>query len=1225
MLLLASMLWPDPAVAADAPPATAITAEPGPVRYDRDIRPLLSDRCFVCHGPDQATRRAGLRLDERDVATADRDGITAVVPGNPEASELWVRIQSDDWHEQMPPPTSAKRRLNDDERELLRRWIAEGAVYEPHWSFVEPLRSPVPAVTRADWPRTPLDHFILAELERRDVSPSPEAAPATLARRIYLELTGLPPTPEERDAFIASAANSPSGDAVAALVNRLLSDEPYLTRHAERMAVPWLDAARFADTSGIHMDAGRQTWLWRDWVIDAYRRNLPFDRFVIEQLAGDLLPDATDSQRIATGFNRQHVTSDEGGAIAEEYLVEYAVDRASTTASAFLGLTMGCARCHDHKFDPISQQEFYSFYSFFNSIEEPGLYSQTPDPMRAHEPFLVVPTEAQAKERAAVRREIEAAAARMATLTPEEAAQRAAFMRGVPETSGVRWATSALKEATSTEGATLRIQPDGSALAAGKNPASDEHHLVVRTEETGLRLLLLEALADPTLAGGRLGRAPNGNAVVSAIVAEAISVTDPTQRRAISLGWAWADVEQSGAPGEPSFSIANVLDSSDATGWALDGHRIDGGRVALLLAEEPFGFDGGTDVHLRIAYRSPYAQHALGRVRVRLGAIDAAGLAMLPPALGPWHVVGPFLEEKGVALFDARLGPEEGPEDGPEGALAKASQRLDLARNFGAGNQYWRIDSALRDGHVNGLANGRNLTYVGRQIYSPDARALEVSLGSDDGLRVFVNGTEHFSRNIERSARADSDCATLPLVAGPNAAVLKIVNTGGDSGFYFRTIGATESRVIEYTETGALRGDLVAALLPADCRSPALEARLESSWRSDFLPADRARRQALAALTERNRALESAAPRTMVMRELDLARETFVLDRGLYDKPNRARPVARAVPAALGALADGAPRNRLGLAQWIMSEENPLTARVAVNRLWEMVFGTGLVSTSEDFGHQGEWPSHPELLDYLAVEFEESGWDVRHMLRLMVTSATFRQSSVVRIELKEIDPFNRLLSFYPRRRLGAEQIRDQALHLAGLLVERAGGASVKPYQPDGLWQEVSMPGSNTRVHEPGIGDALWRRSLYTYWKRAAPPPSLLTFDAPTREACTIRRTSTNTPLQALVLWNDVQYVEAARVLAERTLREQGAIDDASRINRLFTRVTSRTPDEFERTAIQTALSSFRERYRTDPDAALAFISQGAAPRAPAIDPSELAAWTMISSSLLNLHTTLTQE
>ncbi|MBL8860955.1 MAG: PSD1 domain-containing protein [Planctomycetes bacterium] len=1194
-LAVASLAWAGSGSGAAPPP-----------RFGRDVRPILSDRCFACHGPDERTREARLRLDTFEGATAARRGGAAIVPGDPDQSLLLERVHAADEDERMPPAASGKRALSDAERETLRAWIAAGAHYEPHWAFVPPVAPPLPAVRDARWPRNAFDHFVLAELEARGLAPSPEADRATLARRLFLDLTGLPPTPEELDAFERDARP----DAVERLAEHLMSAEPYRTRHAERLAQPWLDAARYADTSGIHTDAGRQTWAWRDWVLAAYRDNLPFDRFLTEQLAGDLLPDATDASRTATGFLRNHVTTDEGGAIPEEYLVEYAVDRTATVGSVFLGLTLGCARCHDHKYDPISQAEFFALYAHFNSVEEPGLYSQLPDPRRAFEPFLVLPRPEQRRERDALAAELERARAELSAGTPGDDAARAAAFEALRAESALAWETPRVLGARSEQGATATLQDDGSVLLSGANPAQDTLELELEVLAEGLRLVLLEALPDPSFGHESAGRAANGNAVLTRLTLDAASVRDPARHATIDLSWAWADHEQQ----DGDHRVVNALDGS-GDGWAIDGHRQSGARAALFQADAPFGYSGGTRLRLRLEHLSRYARHTLGRVRVRVARANAALLERLPAAYGTWHVAGPFAAATRADVFGQVFGPE-------------AEPALDPARAFGADQRRWTRDFRLRDAALNVLPAGVVATYVGRHVFAPSARAVELALGSDDGFRLFLDGAEVAAREVDRGLALDQDRATVNFPRGRSTLVLKDVNTGGQGGFAFRA----EPRETE------LAHDLVLGLLPPGARSAEHDARLALAWQLQRSPAAREARARIAAVEARVAALEADYPRTMVMRELPVPRETFVLVRGEYDKPDKARPVTRGVPSALGALPADAPRDRLGLARWMLAPEHPLVARVAANRLVELVFGVGLVRTSDDFGHQGEWPTHAELLDWLAVRYRESGWDTRALLRMLVTSATYRQSSARRPDLEEIDPENRLLASFPRTRLPAEAVRDLALHAAGLLVEELGGPSVKPYQPDGLWQEVAMPASNTRVYERGAGRDLWRRSLYTYWKRAAPPPTLLAFDAPTRESCTIRRATTNTPLQALALWNDPQFVEAARVLAQRTLLEpatdlqpdgraavRASDPDEARLARLVRRVTGTAPDDEELGHLRAVLSGFRARYRDAPEDARALLSVGEAARDERLDPVEHAAWTLVASAVLSLDAAITRD
>lgn len=1180
-----AVMSPPPSPPPPSSVASIVAADP--IRFGRDIRPILSDRCYLCHGPDRAKQKAGLRLDSFEGATAPRKDGAAIVPGHPDESLLLQRISSVAADTVMPPPDSGKHAITAAEQATLRQWIAEGALYESHWAFTVPTVPTVPTVHDVAWPRTPIDNFILAALERAAIAPNSEADRATLCRRVFLDLTGLPPTPEETASFLTDER----GDAYEVLVDRLLTEEPYRSRYAERMAIPWLDVARYADTCGIHQDNGRQMWLWRDWVLAAFRDNMPYNQFVIEQVAGDLLPNGTVQQKIASGFNRAHVTSDEGGALDAEYLLEYAVDRTATVGAAFLGLTVQCARCHDHKFDPVTQEDFYSLLAFFNSNEQPGIYSQTMDANRAYEPSIEVPTpEHTARLSILAQAAADARTARDA-MSDTERADFASFRTKI-SSEGIRWASLQYVSAVSTEKTTLTVQPDGSVLSSGENPANDEQTFTYRTDATDLRAVCLEAMTDPSLPLGRVGRAPNGNAVLDAIEVEAVSVVDPTKRRSVSLAWAWADVEQM----DGDYRVANAL-RRDGRVWAVNAHNEPGARAALFVAAEPFGFPGGTELRVKLVTKSPYAQHAFGRVRIHAGAVSESLLAQLPTASSNWYIVGPFPISNANDGYETAFGPEK-------------AIPLDLNATFGAvgtGTFKWRYAPLIKEAEAVGLANGVDAEFVAREIWSAAPGSLELSIGSDDGLQVFANGVRIHDHRIDRSIVSDRDRVVVPLVVGSNLLVCKVVNTGVDGGFYHREIPGTSS---------IGRGSVALAMPSGSVRPEVLEGAI-ASWRAAQSPTYKARAEAFAAADRQRTDFAATLPRTMVMQERGVPVDTFVMKRGLYDQPDTTRKVSRRIPVALGVLPADAPQDRRGLAQWLVSPQNPLTARVVVNRFWEQFFGRGLVKSSEDFGLQGEWPSHIELLDWLATDFRDHGWDVRRLVKEIVTSATYRQSSRVRRAVAAHDPEDRMLSWFPRQRLTAEQIRDQALYVGGLLRERLGGPSVKPYQPAGLWQETSMPSSNTKAYDQGTGDDLWRRSLYTYWKRASPPPSMLAFDAPTREFCAVRRFVTNTPLQALVLWNDPQLVEAARASAERALREPG--DDRARIARLWMRVTGRVVDDRVLNDVTEALAAERARWDTAEGRldAQKLLAVGASPVPADITPAELASWTMICNALLS--------
>jgi len=800
-------------------PGTAFAE--GSIRYNRDIRPLLSDHCFGCHGPDSSQRRAGLRLDlpPPEVAKSE-SGLSAIVAGRPSASELLRRVESDDPAVVMPPPETYKF-LNAEQKSLLRRWIEQGAAYEAHWAYVAPNRPALPPVADASWPWHPIDRFIRVRLEREGLAPSREADRSTLLRRVSLDLTGLPPSRAEIEAYLQDSAP----DAYERVVDRLLSAEKY----GERMAVDWLDAARYADTNGYQIDRDREQHAYRDWVIGAFNRNMPFDQFTIDQLAGDLLPAPTRDQRIATGFHRNHMVNEETGSIPEEFLAEYASDRVETTATVWLGQTFNCARCHDHKFDPITQRDYYGLKAFFHNISENGIADYEISIRQSNPPFLWLTTAEQEMRRAELRQQVvaaEAVAAAVAKAAPDAAAQ----------------------------------EPGG-----GPQPAA----------------------SIPAATGGAAGERGGGE--------------------------------------------------SD--------------RLTKLHAE--------------------------------------------------------------LAAYEAEL------------------------------------------------------------------------------------------------------------------------------------------------------------------------------------------------------------PTTLVMQELPQPRPTYVLERGAYDRPGAA--VAAATPAMLPAMGAELPQNRLGLALWLVDAENPLTARVIVNRFWQSLFGTGLVVTSDDFGAQGSPPSHPELLDWLAVEFVESGWNVKRMLRLMVTSAAYRQASHGSPELRARDPENRLLARGPRFRLQAEFLRDQALAASGLLVAELGGPSVKPYHPPGLYEQVVSLLATNKGYPQGVGDDLHRRSLYTYWKRSVPHPAMLAFDAGFRETCAVRRTRTNTPLQALVLMNDPTYVEAARFLAARMMSE-GGDGDAPRIAHGFWLMLGRAPDATEIAVLQGSLEAFRAQQSSSPELAQQLLEVGAPLPADALrgiaEKNDLPAFTLLASMLI---------
>ena len=1047
-----------------------------PVDFQRDVRPVLADNCFQCHGPDEGARQAELRLDIEEGAFGARPNGSPITAGDPSASLLYQRITQENARRRMPPARSNKS-LSEEEIELLRRWIAEGAAWDQHWSFTPVERPARPAVADAAWVRNPIDQFVLARLEAEGLGPAPEADRRTLARRLALDLTGLPPDPGLLDTFL----NDSSDDAYETLVDRLL-DSPHWGEHRARY---WLDAARYGDTHGIHIDNYREMYPYRDWVIQAFNDNKPFDEFTVEQLAGDLLPDPTLQQLVATGFHRNNITTNEGGAITAEYEAVYAKDRADTTGTVFLGLTIGCATCHDHKFDPIAQREFYAMTAFFRNTTQYVMDGNISDPP----PTLVVPSDADR--------------ARWDALRADAAAT---------ETALVSRTTSAAADA----GFTAWL-------------ASGAYRSLEAPLEPAAQLLTL-ALDDP--------------------------------------------------------------DDNDADGPAAE---VDGRRVPIVLHDGATVGDG------------PHGQPA-----ICFGDESWAELPSLP-----------LDSETPFSLVTWVFHPEE------NGNFVVAGQS-----DVDDGNRGWRISIIERG--VDLRMTGETVDVDRRpSIYvAPiNTKRLEAGAwthlvfsydgsGERAGLRVYSNGEaieeqgSEFFDSVVGSIRTDT-----PFVLGRGLSEaaegideLETRNFAGggiaDLRIFDRALTEQEARVVSLWPTLQRARQVEAAALDADARA---------ALRLHYLSVeDEPHRELVArtqAIDQEWREIRRRGGVTHVMHErADSEPEAHVLNRGMYDQP--LERVAATVPAALPPMAESLPRNRLGLARWLVDDANPLTSRVTVNRFWQEIFGTGLVRTSEDFGAQGELPSHPELLDWLAVEFRESGWDVREFFHTLVTSASYRQSALATAEKVERDPDNRLLSRGPRYRMDAEMVRDYALAASGLLVRTIGGPSVKPYQPEGVWSRVAMPTSNTGAYEEDTGPKLYRRSLYTFWKRSAPPPSMEIFNAPTREHATVRRERTNTPLQALVTMNDPQFVEASRYLAQRALREAGGFD--ARLDFVTTRLLARSFDERERGIIQRSYERLLDTYRADTDAAEALLDAGNSVADGALPAAESAAWTMVVNQLMNL-------
>ena len=1156
------------------------SAEPGrraaqtELNYNLDIRPILADNCYACHGPDEKARQAELRLDTKAGAFSEPSGYPIIVPGNPDESELYRRITADDDNYRMPPADFNKT-LTPTQVEMLAQWIRNGATWEEHWAFTTPTRPTPPTVKNGDWVRNPVDAFILARLEAEGLTPAQEADKRTLIRRLSFDLTGLPPTREEVHQFLAD--DSP--DAYEKLIDVFMAKPEY----GEHVARFWLDAARYGDTHGLHLDNYREMWPYRDWVIDAFNANMPFDRFTIEQLAGDLLPEPTLEQRIATGFNRCHVTTSEGGSIDEEYYVRYAVDRANTTSTVWMGLTVGCAQCHDHKYDAITQKEFYQLYAYFNNITEKAMDGNRKD----SPPVVKLPTPEQEAELATFDAQIGELDARTKAPIPGVDATQIAWENRMP-----RWTLLKPTEMHSKGGATLELLEDNSILASGTNPEQETYEIVAELPaENQWSAVRLEGITHKSLPKGGVGRSNNSNVVLTDFSLEIATAADAEVWTPIPIVRSWADHEQAGG----DFVVANAIDDKPETGWALD--RRQENRQAIFLVATPFGSEGGA---LKIRLKHEYDLRHKQFGRFRLAVTDAPTIYPVGSkmTLGNWHSVGPFTAAHGNLAFYQVYEPETKP--------VKTGDEF----TFGGKTLKWAQQTHWIDAQVhNDIVGENSATYLHRNINSATRQKALLHIGSGDALKVWINDTEIFAKNVQRDAAADQEQLQVQLNPGNNALLLKVVNYSGPSGFYFR---------IE-TEVPLVPADIVdIAATSRGEREEAPQAQIRDYYRGNVTQdADlKALFVELAEVRQKRNTLDASLTTTLVMQERTEPRGAYVLERGEYER--RGEQVYPQTPAALPPMAADAAPNRLSLAKWLLSPEHPLTARVTINRFWQNVFGTGIVKTAEDFGTQGIPPVHPELLDWLATEFIASEWDVQQMLKLMLTSATYRQSAQITARKLELDADNRLLSRGPRFRLDAETLRDNALAVSGLLYTYIGGPSVKPPQPDGLWAAVGFTGSNTDKFVQDTGpDKVHRRSLYTFWKRTSPPPQMNILDAPSRESCTVRRERTNTPMQALMLMNDPQYFEAARAFAERILNEGGTTSQA-RIAYAFEIATARLPKSDEAALLLATLEAQTEELAANPEAATELVQVGESASDETLDAVEVAAWTLIANLILNL-------
>ena len=1021
------------------------------LQYNRDVRPILSNHCFSCHGPDSEGREAELRLDVRDAAIE-----SALTPGKPDESELIQRILAHD--DSIMPPAETKNPLTKQQQETLVRWVKEGAPYAKHWSFIAPAKPPVPSVQQADWPVNPIDHFVLGKLESQGLRPSPEANRATLVRRVAFDLTGLPPTLAELDRFLASTDENWYEQVV----------DHYLAQPAfgERMALSWLDAARYGDTSVFHADGPRDMWPWRDWVIQAYNNNMPFDQFTVEQIAGDLLPDATPQQQIASGFNRNHATTDEGGAIAEEWRVDYVVDRVKTTSNVWLGISMECGQCHRHKFDPITQKEYYQFFAFFNQTKDPGMQTRNGN----QSPIVNVPD---------ARRDAEVAELEATRMKTDEAiAKRAAEI----EEPYLKWLAD--MERTARDGKALQPPQDMTAFFPLDETKGRSAVDSVDPKRKG------SVQGKPLWEPGKFGNAfkvDGGNYV------EINGAGDFEHNQGFSYGcWIRPQGNPSGSP------IAKMNEGNSHRGWDF---LISNGQVAV-------------------------------------------------------HIINTW----------------------PSNAIKVTTQGKVAADK-------WTHLFATYDGS-----------------------------GKAAGVKIYFDGKEQ-KWDVNEDRLSATTLSKVPLKIGRRHTTAGFKGLVDDVRLYQRTLAPAEVAALAGSDP---LGPLLA--LPREERTEEQQKQLRAHYLTAVDDVHQRLQKEKADLASKIAALKKQVVTSMIMGEQEKPRETYVLMRGHYASPDKSEVIKPGVPSIFPALPEGAPVNRLGLARWLVSPEHPLTSRVTVNRYWAMIFGRGIVATPMDFGSQGAWPTHPELLDFLAVDFRESGWDIKRMWKQLLMSRTYRQSSQATPELKQRDPENLLLARSPRYRLQGEVIRDTALQASGLLVDIVGGPGVKPYQPPGLWNEVSLSGNVRFVQDKG--EKLYRKSMYIYWKRSSPHPGMRIMDAPTREKCVVQRPRTNTPLQALYTMNGVQFVEASRALAERMIKS--ADNTEERVALGYRLLTSQLPSPRAMTSLKELLDAAMAKYQKDEAAARELLGIGDSPRDEGLAVAEHAAWTVVANVLLNMDAALTR-
>ncbi len=1126
-------------------PARAAKGVEKRVDFNSDIRPILSENCFLCHGPDDGSRKAKLRFDAKEGAFA-KTGV--IVPGNAAASRLIKRITSSDPDLVMPPPNSGHK-LTTSQIETLKRWIDEGAQWGLHWSFVAPQRAALPVLKTSEgrkWVRNPIDNFVMARLEQEGLKPAPEADRAQLLRRASFDLTGLPPTQKELDEFLHDQGPT----AYEKVVDRLLASP----RYGERMAFRWLDAARYSDTHGYQRDGDRSMWRWRDWVIEAFNRNLPFDQFTIQQLAGDLLPpqrsaEATLNQQIATGFNRNHRANSEGGIVPAEYFVEYVVDRVDTTSTVFMGVTIGCARCHSHKYDPISHKEYYQLFAYFNSIPETGMIGDFGNAR----PWIAAPDKQQQQQLTAINNDIALTTRQLSSLAERLAPAQHQWEQSLRAVTPQQWFPR--------ENLALAHSLDEAAkLEVHKAPTPEA------PKSAGLKAGAEAALTKSEKPSAETGPKP---------------APKPTP-----------------TPALPSFvnGTPRYVSAPTGQGVAFDGKLV-------------FNAEQG----------------------IRFGQTVRDEVLKEKFAISLWFY--PESDQSGALVTYLQ--------DDPETQVAK----LPRGRGFGV----FFLDGKVTFNVVAGWDEDSVKTETRRAIPPQRWHHLLAVFDSENALehiQLYVDGQKE-PLTVKQSSLFNTyfGAANKLRIGGGGGSALRFKGRLDELRVYKALPDATEIAMLACADSL----NQIAGIAPS-ARTESQKLKIRGAFLDNASPASaQAVLKHLGELKQQRAGFVAEFPTVMVMQELSEPRPTFVLRRGAYDLPGE--KVERGVPAVLPPMPRGFPNNRLGLARWLVAPEHPLTARVQVNRYWQMLFGTGLMRTVEDFGAQGEPPSHPELLDWLAVAFREGSfetiaaerrtvneskgsagkaqraslgkerWDMKALLKAILLSATYRQSSRMTPELLQRDPQNRLLAHGPRFRLSAEMLRDQALFVSGLLVEKRGGPSVKTYQPADAYKGLVF---GTAAYAQEKGEGLWRRSLYTYWKRTILTPNMLVLDATAREFCTVRETRSNTPLQALTLMNDVTFVEAARFLAERMLTE-GGVTSTERFTWAYRQVISRKPNESELQVLREYLTSKVDYFRGSPEEAAKLLSVGDKRNSEKLNATDLAAYTTAASLILNLNEAITRQ